>query len=286
VIKALIVCLLFIPFLGFSQQRAHITAFGGFANYSGDLQTKRLTLDQSHGTFGLGVKYDITNHFSARAGLTYGRIEGNDKKNEGLLRARNLNFQTGILEGNLMIEYTLLDLSEKKFSPFAFAGVAIYHFNPYTYDTLGNKINLQPLGTEGQGLSQYPDRKPYNLTQFAIPFGAGLKLRVSDNVVLSYEIGLRKLFTDHLDDVSSTYVDQSLLSQARGPRAVEMAYRGGELKGGDPNYPLDGTVRGGPKYKDWYYFTGVGISIGIGGITNPFSGNRSKYGNTGCPTNL
>jgi hypothetical protein len=284
--KVLVCYLLFIPVLVFSQQRVHITAFGGFANYSGDLQTKRLTLDQSHGTFGLGLKYDITNHFSARVNFNYGRVEGNDKKNEGLLKARNLNFQSAIIEGNLMIEYTLLDLAEKKFSPYVFAGVAIYHFNPYTYDTLGNKINLQPLGTEGQGLSQYPDRKPYNLTQFAIPFGAGLKLRVSDNVVLSYEIGLRKLFTDYLDDVSSTYVDQSLLNQARGPRAVEMAYRGGELKGGDPNYPADGAVRGGPKYKDWYYFTGVGISIGIGGITNPFSGNRSNYGNTACPTNL
>ncbi|MHA4842747.1 DUF6089 family protein [Flavitalea antarctica] len=284
--RVLFVCLFFIPLLGFSQQRVHVTAFGGFANYSGDLQTKRLTLDQSHGTFGLGLKLDITNHFSARAGFNYGRLEGNDKKNEGLLKARNLNFQTGIVEGNLMIEYTLLDLSEKKFSPFAFAGVAIYHFNPYTYDTLGNRINLQPLGTEGQGLAQYPDRKPYNLTQFAIPFGAGVKLRVSDNVVLSYEIGLRKLFTDHLDDVSNTYVDQTLLNQARGPRAVEMAYRGGELKDGDPNYPADGTTRGGPKYKDWYYFTGVGISIGIRGITNPFSGNRSNYGKTDCPTNL
>src|SRR5688572_14248488 len=120
--RVLFVCLLFIPVLGFSQQRVHVTAFGGFANYSGDLQTKRLTLDQSHGAFGLGIKFDITNHFSARAGFNYGRLEGNDKRNEGLLKARNLNFQTGIVEGNLMIEYTLLDLSEKKFSPFAFAG--------------------------------------------------------------------------------------------------------------------------------------------------------------------
>jgi hypothetical protein len=284
--RVLAICLLFIPVLTFSQQRVHITAFGGFANYSGDLQTKRLTLDQSHGTFGLGAKYDITNHFSARAGFNYGRIEGNDKKNEDLLKARNLNFQTAILEGNLMLEYTLLDLSDKKFSPYVFAGVAIYHFNPYTYDTLGNKIDLQPLGTEGQGLSQYPDRKPYNLTQFAIPFGAGLKLRVSDNVILSYEIGLRKLFTDYLDDLSTTYVDQFVLGQARGPRAVEMAYRGGELKGGDPVYPANGATRGGPKYKDWYYFTGLGISIGIRGITSPFSGGRSKYGKTDCPTNL
>ncbi|RYZ15740.1 MAG: hypothetical protein EOP49_52630, partial [Sphingobacteriales bacterium] len=208
-----------LPALVIGQQRLHITAFGGFANYSGDLQTKRLTLDQSHGTFGLGLRYDITDHLSGRLGFNYGRLEANDKNNEALLKARNLNFQTAITEANLMLEYTILDLSVKKFSPYAFAGVALFHFNPYTYDTLGNKIELQPLGTEGQGLAQYPDRKPYNLTQFAIPFGAGIKYRVSDKVILSYEIGLRKLFTDYLDDVSSTYVDQSLLEQARGPRA-------------------------------------------------------------------
>ena len=283
--RVFVICLILFPFSSSAQQRLHITAFGGFANYSGDLQTKRLTLDQSHGAFGLGVKYDVTNHFAARVGFNFGRLEGNDKKNDGLLRARNLNFQTSVLEGNLLVEYTILDLSERKFSPFIYAGLAVYHFNPFTYDTLGNKINLQPLGTEGQGLAQYPDRKPYNLTQFAIPFGAGLKLRVSDNVVLSYEIGLRKLFTDYLDDVSSTYVDGTLLGQARGQKAVEMAYRGGELKDGDPVYPADGTVRGG-KFKDWYYFTGVGISIGINSGNRPFSGGRSRYGNTGCPTNL
>jgi len=284
--RVFIFLFLLLPALTNAQARFHVTAFGGFANYSGDLQTKRLTLDQSHGAFGVGVKYDLTNHFSARAGFSFARLEGNDKKNEGLLKARNLNFQTVILEGNLLLEYTLFDLTEKKFSPYVFAGAAIYRFNPYTYDTLGNKINLQPLGTEGQGLSLFPDRKPYNLTQIAVPFGAGLKLRVSDNVVLSYEIGLRKLFTDYLDDVSTTYVDGVALGQARGSKAVGIAYRGDELKGGDQVYPANGATRGGSQYKDWYYFTGVGISIGIRGITNPFSGGRSKYGKTDCPDNL
>jgi len=65
---------------------------------------------------------------------------------------------------------------------------------------------------------------------------------VTDNVVIAYEIGLRKLFTDYLDDVSTTYVDQATLLAARGPDAVKMAYRGGELKSGQP-YPAAGTMR-------------------------------------------
>ncbi len=278
-------CLVFVPVAVSAQQRLHVTAFGGFANYSGDLQTKRLTLDQSNAVFGLGVKYDLTQHFAVRAGFNYASVQGTDKKNEGLLKARNLSFETRIFEGNVLLEYTLFDLSEKRFSPHVFGGLAIYRFNPFSYDSLGNKVFLQPLGTEGQGLTAYPDRKKYNLTQFAIPFGAGIKYRVSDNVVLSYEIGLRKLFTDYLDDVSTTYVNPVLLQQERGPRAVEMSYRGGELKDGDPVYPADGSVRGGAKFKDWYYFSGIGLTIGINGGGRGFRG-KSGWGRTDCPTNL
>ncbi|HYE56023.1 MAG TPA: DUF6089 family protein, partial [Chitinophagaceae bacterium] len=128
----------------------------------------------------------------------------------------------------------------------------------------GARHFLQPLGTEGQGLAEYPDRKPYKRTQFAIPFGAGLRVRVSDKVTLAYEFGLRKTFTDYLDDVSTTYVDPAILATTRGPKAVELSYRGDELRNGNPNYPADGTMRGGAESKDWYYFSGISVTIGIG----------------------
>ena len=275
---------LFFPVIASAQQRFHVTVFGGLSNYQGDLQGKEFTFEQSNAAFGLGVKYDLTPHFAIRSGLVLASVEGNDKTNDPLLQFRNLSFQSNITEGNLLLEYTLADLENKRLSPYLFAGVALYHFNPYAFDSLGNKVYLKPLSTEGQGLAQYPDRKPYKLTQFAIPFGGGIKFRVNYNTVISYEIGLRKLFTDHLDDVSTRYVDRFILAQERGLKAVEMAYRADELKDGDPNYPADGTIRGGSKYKDWYYFQGItlyiGINTGKGGL---FSGRKSKYG-LDCPT--
>ena len=90
---------------------------------------------------------------------------------------------------------------------------------------------------------------------------------------------MRKTFTDYLDDVSSTYVDKAVLAAAKGATAAEMAYRGGELKNG-PAYPADGTIRGGSKFKDWYYFSGVTISIGIG-KRKGFHGTDN--GRTDCP---
>jgi hypothetical protein len=270
------------PVLGFGQQRWNLTIFGGFANYYGDLNDKAFTLDRSHPAFGVGLKYHITPNVAIRSSFTYGRVEGTDQNNKPSLKVRNLSFKSTILEGNLLAEYTFLDLSEKKMSPYLFTGLAVYHFDPYAFDTLGNKVHLKPLSTEGQGLPDYPNRKPYNLTQISIPMGGGVKFRVTDNSYLAFEFGFRKLFTDYLDDVSTTYVDQFRLAQARGPLAVEMAYRGDEIKEGNPDYPPDGEVRGGSEFKDWYYFSGFTLSIGINNGDRSIFGGR-KRGGIGCP---
>lgn len=283
--KLLWLCFL-LPVISFSQQRVHLTLFGGFSNYQGDLQQRAFTFNQSNGALGLGVRYDITSHISVRSNFNYGKISGNDKDNKPILQARNLSFETKIAELNLLGEYTFFDLDQHRFSPYVFGGIAVFRFNPYAYDSSGNKVFLKPLSTEGQGLTAYPGRNPYRLTQFAVPFGAGVKLRITENAVLGYEFGLRKTFTDYLDDLSTTYVDAAALTLERGPKAVEMSYRGGELKNGDPTYPADGTVRGGPKYKDWYYFTGITLAIGINTGNSSLFNSKSRKGSTDCPKGL
>lgn len=252
--------LILIPFTGLSQ-KLHADLFMGLANYQGDLQGKRFTLDQSHPAIGLGVSYDLSTKFIIRTVLTYGKVEGNDKKNTTAkgIEFRNLSFKSNITELHLGLEYNLFDLNYRDFSPYGFAGIAVYHFNPHTNNVNGTKAFLKPLSTEGQGLSQYPDRTPYKLTQFAIPFGAGVKFFLSDNLQAGLEIGLRKLFTDYLDDLSTNYVDSATLFAARGTQAVNLAYRGDEVPGG-PNYPTEGAQRGNSKYKDWYYFSGIRVS--------------------------
>ncbi|OQP68491.1 hypothetical protein A4R26_01410 [Niastella populi] len=264
--------------------------FGGLSNYAGDLQDHQFTLQQSNFAFGAGIKYDFTPHLALRLAYNHGSIEGDDKRSgDPLLRERNLSFASKINEGSLLLEYTLLNMEDRKISPYIYSGITVFHYNPYAYDTLGNKVFLKPLSTEGQGLEQYPDRKPYKLTQFAIPVGVGVKFRISSNTILAYEISVRKTFTDYLDDVSKTYVDQFALGQQRGLKAVSMAFRSDELKGSTATYPADGSVRGGSKYEDWYYFTGFTLYIGIGSGNGSGSGfGRSKGGRNrlGCPNVL
>jgi hypothetical protein len=276
---------LLLPSFVLAQQPVYFTLFGGAANYQGDLRNKRFAVDQTQAAFGLGLKYDLNPHFALRTGITLTKIEGDDEKNIPSLRYRNLNFQSKIIEWNVMLEYSLTNLQEKHFSPYVFAGVGVFHFDPYTHDSLGNKFYLQRLGTEGQGLPQYPDRKMYKLTQLNLPFGGGIRFAVGENVVMGYEIGFRKLFTDYLDDVSKTYADRSTLAQGRGEKTVELAYRAGELKGGNPNYPSVNLQRGKAELKDWYYFQGITLSININAF-NGFGSLHSANGNKGrvsCP---
>lgn len=273
-----LICLLCLFPLAVAAQPFHLTLWGGFAGYQGDLQNKRFTISQSDFGGGIGLTYDLSTRLAVRTNFSIGKISGEDRTNEPSLQPRNLSFQSKITEANLLLEWTFLDIDRQRFTPYVFAGIARYHFDPYAFDSTGVKIYLRPLSTEGQGLTQYPNVKPYKLGQWAIPFGGGLRLRVSDNVTLAYELGMRKLFTDYLDDVSGLYVDQFILAQEKGLKAVEMAFRAGEVKNSTATYPNAGDKRGGSKFKDWYYFHGLTLSIALIG--------SGRNGGLACPRRI
>ena len=144
------------------------------------------------------------------------KVGASDQYNKPDLVFRNLSFQNNITEWNLLAEYTFLGYHTKEIFSVSVCGIAVFHNNPYAYDTLGQKTYLRPLSTEGEGLPQYPGQKPYSQTQFSIPFGGGIKFRMSESVVLGWELGFRKTFTDYIDDVSTFYVDKTVLSKCEG----------------------------------------------------------------------
>ena len=275
--KIFLTALLAILLMHGNAQNLHASIFAGYANYQGDLQDKRYTTKQAHAAYGGGLLYEISNHFSARANITFATISAGDSI--GTNKQRNLSFSSPVTDYHLGIEYSLLDIYQKSFTPYFFVGLSYFQFNPSAIDSSGNKVFLQPLGTEGQGF--YAGRKKYKLNQFAIPFGGGIKLALGDNVRVGIEIGLRKTNTDYLDDVSSTYADKAALQAFSGAKAVELAFRGGELK--TPlAYPAAGAQRGSTKNKDWYYFTGINLSYRF----HASSGGSGKSSKLGCPINL
>lgn len=238
-------------------QNFHLSARVGIANYQGDLQAKKITFKQAKFLGSLGAQYDISEHVTARTYFTLTSLAGDDKKGTASMKARNLSFQTRVFEWELGAQYNILSLNNSWWTPYVYAGVGLFHFNPYTKTADGAKTYLKPLSTEGQGV--IPGKSEYKLTQFCIPLGIGAMYAISEDVRLGVEMGYRKLFTDYLDDVSSHYVDEGTLLAAKGQTAVDLAYRGDEVGGGA--YPADKTLRGSPKIKDGYYYMAATITV-------------------------
>lgn len=265
-----------------NAQRLHLGIFGGLSAYNGDLTQFLFPKKVSNGVIGVTANYELRDQIMIRGGLSYTVVGGADRYNtKADLVARNLSFETAITELSVLGEYYFQNLYRNRVSPYVFGGLAVYRFNPYAYDASGQRVFLKPLSTEGQGINGYP--KPYSLTQPAIPFGAGVKYAVNNNLRIGIEIGFRKLFTDYLDDVSGYYASESDLLAAKGPQSVDMSYRGDDVPSGSFIYPSKGAQRGSPKYNDIYYFTGIHLTYRI---IPSRGGDPMRMNRNGCPVNI
>ncbi len=266
-----------------ASQNFFASVFAGSSNYSGDLQDKKFSFSQAHFAGGVGLLFELNPKMFIRGDFTLGKISADDKY--GKNKARNLSFYSNLYEYSIGFEYVLLDPYKYSVSPYLFTGVALFDFNPFTKSKDGNPIMLSELSTEGQGV--VAGRKEYKLRQFSIPFGGGIQWAINDNKRLGFVVGFRKTFTDYLDDVSTTYVDETILANARGQKAADIAYRGDELANGNPMYPAAGVQRGSPKSKDWYYFSGITFRIRLSPKKREWrwgydTGSRRKA-RTDCP---
>jgi hypothetical protein len=240
----------------------------GTTSFQGDLVQGNGPYKRLAPSLGVNLKYRIPSmsdieKFELRAGLYYGRISGDDSKNsDPELKQRNLNFKSHIIEFNLGCEYTILDMNSDEgsfISPYVFAGVGVFHFNPYTKDSRGEKYFLRPLCTEGQGLAEYPLRKKYKLTQFEIPIAVGAKIDLGayigslDGWIFSYEFMYHHTFTDYLDDVSLNYVPLELLTAAYGPKSAELSFRENNNPAFFNRYRKE-EKRGNPNNRDLFFY--------------------------------
>lgn len=240
---------------GCLTSKLDVTVGAGLANYYGDLTENFHLWNQSSYALSLGVVYPVIPHLNVRTDIGFMQVGAKDSKNKRAdLKNRNLSFKSAIWDAALTIEVDVLNLQKHKFSPYAFAGFGAFYFNPYTTDAAGYKQFLQYLGTEGQGLSMYPDRHMYKRVQFEVPFGGGLKYRVNKKVTLQLEFRYRKTNTDYIDDVSRSGYPNKAALDARNPRSATLTWRGGEVGAGP--YPTNpGLNRGNPNNNDAFYTT-------------------------------
>ncbi|MBC8173784.1 MAG: hypothetical protein H7X71_07755 [Chitinophagales bacterium] len=266
-----------------SAQYLEMGIFGGGAVYNGDLSHHAIELSEVHPAFGIKAATPLNAYFALSLNARYTTLTGTDDNSQKpAFAARNLDFRTTFIEAGLTFECFLFGydpLHQKIFSPFIYTGVNWFHFNPTT-EYNGVTYELQPLGTEGQGTSAFPDRTPYALSQVSIPMGAGLKYAVSRTFNIALSFTANKTFTDYIDDVSTTYVDETTLTAENGALSFELSNRTDEYLNSEPLPYDEFHPRGNPAYKDWYGYGGITLSYNL-----IFEKTRGSYKNAHleCP---
>ena len=227
----------------------------GVANYSGELSEQRISTSGFNSMLGVFGRYNADKWFAIKASLTYAQINGSDK-NARLEsnRLRNLSFRSDLLELGMTgeINFSAYNIRANKTGvPYFFMGWALTYFNPQA-QMRGAWYDLQPLQTETER---------YKRVTVAVPFGLGLKFNLSYKVNFGLEVGARKTFTDHLDDVSGYYPDV-LAMRSHDQVSAALSYRSPELTGQFGENP-EGQARGNQSNKDWYFFAGATVSVNL-----------------------
>lgn len=257
-----IIFLLFVFFqtINIFAQRNELGIFLGTSYYTGDLNPGgQFFLPKP--ALGFLYRYNINPRFAYKLNVYYGTVQGADSLSAAN-KDRNLSFKSPVLELSNQIELNFIKYvpgnPDYAFTPYIFTGFTVFYFDPMA-KYQGKWQSLEPLGTEGQGTSAYPARHKYSRTNFAIPFGAGLKYNLSRGVTIGLEWGLRKTFTDYLDDVSTTYADPLVLSRENTPLAAALGDR--SISGNIDAKNNTGLQRGNSGTKDWYSFAGIFITF-------------------------
>ncbi len=262
---SILIIALFSVLTGLSQSKqksAEVGVFLGGSYYIGDLNPLIHFNQFTKPAGGIIFRYNFNPRLAARANAFLGSVEGQDSfSGSPTQQQRNLHFKSTISELSAQLEFNFLNYKigddRQLFSPYIFGGLAVFRFNPQAQIN-NNWIDLQPLGTEGQGLPGGATKRKYKRVEMAIPFGFGIKANLSKNIGVSIEWGMRKTYTDYLDDVSRRYYDPAILAAKRGTTTAQLS---DPSIGTDPNFSNVGRQRGNPTTKDWYSFAGIALTV-------------------------
>jgi len=261
-IRIIIFLLLFFVSLG-SRAQFDLGGFAGTTLYQGDITNN--FIGSASFAFGGTLRYNLNPYMAVRAGLSYGKISGDDKnaKDKGR-KNRNLNFQSPIIEFSLIGEYNIFGynsgsrrrfpgMTRSKWTPYVFGGVSYFKFNPTT-SYKGVTYELAKIATEQE--------KSYGTMQVSLPVGIGVKYNFERFWTIGFEIGYRKTFTDYLDDVSGKSID---FNTALDPIAAALSDRSRELTAdGSSAFNTSTYNRGNAKNLDSYSFISITIAKDLG----------------------
>lgn len=263
-------------------QPSHTIGFSaGVSSFLGDLGgsknigrgfVKDLDIQATRPALGVFYKYNLNYFLSFRAEVAYTQVYGNDKFTKAEFyvdraysrRYRNLQFTSPIISAGAMVElnlykYEIGNTDQFKFAPFIGIGGGGFWFDPRTKDPLtGEKVKLQPLGTEGQGLPGYGDK--YKRIQPQVLGAVGLKFNAGPALAMTFEVIYHQTFTDYIDDVSNNFIDPMVFynyyDAETAAKVARLHNRAPELGLTDPKLQVitrGGEIRGDVTDNDQFF---------------------------------
>ncbi len=286
----LLLCLSFLSHSLTAQRRFGIFAGGGFTWYNGDMNDRLIAHPSTIDNYWTaGLLYRATPRFHFSLSYASGEVTSADSVAvQDFQRRRDLHFRTDIDQISLHVNYRLLGYrgrETRRVTPYIIGGLTYFSYNPYAVVN-GQRIELQPLGTEGQYIENSNNPEPYELNRLAMPLGLGVEFKISRSFAARVELVNHFTFFDYFDDVSTDYADSALLAATpTGALAVAMA---SNLANG---YPRTGFNRGNENNNDTYMFLGAtllytpgwGESGGGGRGPNGPARLRGKKRKSNCP---
>lgn len=270
-----------------SAQYLEVGVLLGASNYMGDLSnnSSQVYFQETKPAAGIFARYNFSDMLTFRGSFNFAQAAGTDAHSDNeSIRRRNLSFRSNLFEFGLSAEINLPGYQpyalSRPFSPYLFGGIALTGINPQA-EYQGKWYDLQPLGTEGQGMPNFDN--PYSKVVFAIPFGIGFKYALNDTWNLGLEMGARKTFSDYVDDVGGSYVEYTELLAGNGALSASFGNRSGEYLGTEPVSIPTGTRRGDDASGDWYFIAGINVSYNF--MDNGLVGSRNRSRKrSGCRT--
>jgi hypothetical protein len=242
----------------------------GGANQIGTHGAKDLNLNLTRPTVGIGARITALEMITVKGNFYWAAIRGDDRLTQEHFRhLRNLNFKSNIFELSGQVEFNFMKgqkghvyqikgirgIKHKDKNVYLFAGGGLVHFNPKGLYN-GKWYELQPIGTEGQGM--IPGMKRYHRTAGVISLGAGMRFAINRFWGLGFEIGLRRSFSDYMDDVSTVYPDKNIFNN--NPLAIALS---NPMQVTNPSEQYKGEQRGNPASKDAYMFASFTVGYKV-----------------------
>lgn len=230
-------------------------AWLGTAVYFGDLNN-RLDLSNPGLAGGLIGRYNFNTRISAKGTLNYGHVSATDADSpNNFERNRNLSFKSNIIDISSSVEFNFFNYvhgsDEYFYTPYLAVGFSIFRFNPRA-ELNGETYDLSDYNTE---------LIDYGNVSGGLLLGGGWKWDINRKWSINIELSYRKLYTDHLDDVSTVYPNPgSLQSQTAMDLSDRTLIEG--ISG-------EGRQRGNSKDNDSYNFLGVSIMRYFGRLECP-----------------